>query len=209
MLGTWLAQGSPHYPWQGANQHVTYISDVGASKFGYPLFIAGSAVMVVVFNLSFISERWLRHKGRLAHNYSKTEKMLSVCAIIAAIIGGFGLIFLTIFNTRDYHPVHISMLGVFIIGYVISAIFICAEYQRLGKHFREYRILRASFWIKLAFIFIEIALAVAFGVTQYQGRYNISGYLEWIVSLVYIFYVWSVSPSHPPWPLPKITLSNV
>ena len=78
-------------------------------------------------------------------------------------------------------------------GYIVSAIFICAEYQRLGIHFREYTVLRASFWIKLAFIFIELALAIAFGVTEYRGNYNISGYLEWIVSLIYIFYVWSKS----------------
>ncbi|KAK6406794.1 hypothetical protein LTR81_018620 [Elasticomyces elasticus] len=195
MLGTWLAQGSPHYPWQGAGQHVTYISDIGASRWGYPLFIAGSAVMVVVFNLSFLSERWLRHKGRLTHNYTMIEKVLSICAIIGAIAGGFGLIFLTIFNTHLYPRTHISMLGLFIVlisaGYIISAIFICAEYQRLGIHFREYRILRASFWIKLTFIFVEGALAIAFGITEYRGNYNISAYLEWIVSLVYIFYVWS------------------
>ena len=40
-------------------------------------------------------------------------------------------------------------------GYVISAIFICAEYQRLGVHFRQHRVLRASFWMKLAFILVE------------------------------------------------------
>jgi hypothetical protein len=76
-------------------------------------------------------------------------------------------------------------------GYVISAIFICAEYQRLGIHFREHRILRISFWIKLAFIFTEVALAVAFAVEQYRKRKNISAILEWTVSLIYIFYVWS------------------
>ncbi|KAK0265807.1 hypothetical protein LTR91_023301 [Friedmanniomyces endolithicus] len=191
MLGTWLAKGSPHYAWQGVGQHVTYISDVGATRWGRPLFITGSAVMVVVFDLAFISERWLRHKGRLSHNYSTTEKAMSICAIIFAIIGAAGLIFLTIFDTKDYPTVHDSMLGVFILGYIISAIFICAEYQLLGKHFREYRILRTSFWIKLSFIFVELGLAIGFAVTEYTGRLNISGYLEWIVSLVYIFYVWS------------------
>lgn len=46
------------------------------------------------------------------------------------------------------------------VGYVVSAIFICAEYQRLGIKYREHRVLRASFWIKLFFIFVEIILAV-------------------------------------------------
>lgn len=76
-------------------------------------------------------------------------------------------------------------------GYVISAVFICAEYQRLGIHFRQHRILRISFWVKLAFIFIEVGLAIGFGVTEYKGMYNASGVLEWIVALFYIFYVWS------------------
>lgn len=49
---------------------------------------------------------------------------------------------------------------IFSVGYIISAIFACAEYQRLGIHFRQYRILRASFWIKLFFILTEIALAI-------------------------------------------------
>ena len=89
------------------------------------------------------------------------------------------------------------------LGYIISAVFICAEYQLLGKHFREYRILRTSFWIKLAFIFVELGLAIAFGVTEYKGALNVSGYLEWIVSLVYIFYVWSVSHNQPRWMRPE------
>ena len=45
-------------------------------------------------------------------------------------------------------------------GYVVSAIFICAEYQRLGIHFRQFRILRISFWIKLVFVLLEVALAI-------------------------------------------------
>ena len=50
--------------------------------------------------------------------------------------------------------------------------------------FREYRILRISFWTKLAFIFIELALVIAFGVMNYQDRYNTAAVLEWTVCLV-------------------------
>lgn len=112
MLGYWLAVGSPHYWFMGANQKIAYISDIGAT-FLQPLFIAGSATMVVVFDLAFISERWLRHKGRLTPNYSKWEAFLSICAIIAALIGAAGLILLSIFDTRQYPHVHDAMLGVF------------------------------------------------------------------------------------------------
>jgi nitrate reductase gamma subunit len=112
MLGYWLAAGSPHYEEMGANQKIAYISDIGAT-FLKPLFIAGSTVMVVIFDLAFISERWLRHKGRLTPNYSKWEAFLSVCSIIAAIIGAAGLILLTIFDTKHYPVAHDVLLGVF------------------------------------------------------------------------------------------------
>lgn len=32
---------------------------------------------------------------------------------------------------------------------------------------------------------------VAFGVLNYQKRYNTAAIFEWVVSLVYIFYIWS------------------
>ena len=45
-------------------------------------------------------------------------------------------------------------------GYIVSAIFTCWEYQRLGVKYRQHRILAASFWIKLAFILVEFVLAI-------------------------------------------------
>lgn len=168
-----------------------YISTLGATAWGKPLFITGSTVMVVLFNATFCMERWFRHKGRLVMNYNITEKILSGFAIAFAIIGGLGLILLTIFDTRRFPNVHQAMLAVFIGGYIISAIFICAEYQRLGVHWREHRILAISFWVKLGFIFLEGGLAIAFGVLERGSEVNKAAILEWIVSLCYIFYVWS------------------
>ena len=113
MLGYWLAVGSPHYSEMGANQQIAYISDIGAT-FLKPLFIAGSATMVVVFDLAFISERWLRHKARLTPNYTKREAFLSICAIFFAIIGAAGLILLTIFDTKRHPKAHDALLVVFV-----------------------------------------------------------------------------------------------
>jgi hypothetical protein len=42
--------------------------------------------------------------------------------------------------------------------------------------FREYRILRISFWTKLAFIFIELGLVIGFGVQNYRDKYNSGKY---------------------------------
>lgn len=90
-----------------------YISTLGATAWGKPLFITGSAVMVVLFNATFVLERWFRHKGRLTMNYNITEKILSGFAIAFALIGGCGLILLTIFDTRRYPNVHQAMLALF------------------------------------------------------------------------------------------------
>jgi len=198
MLGRYVAIGSPHYAWQADGQYRPYISDIGASSWGKPLFIAGSAVTVVVFDLAFISERWLRHKGRLAHNVDTSEKILSIFATLAAIVGAAGLILLTIFDEKNHDRVHVAMLCVFIAGYWVSAIFICAEYQRLGVKYREYTILAVSFWIKLFFILVELALVIAFGVLSHYKMYNEASPFEWIISLVFIFYVWSSSSTSCP-----------
>ena len=88
------------------------LKDVGAQGLK-PLFIAMSAVTVVSFDLAFILERWLRHTGRLAHNTSLTQKILSFLSIIAAIAGAAGLILLSIFDTLRHHHLHDGFLVLF------------------------------------------------------------------------------------------------
>ncbi|KAF1987719.1 hypothetical protein K402DRAFT_392522 [Aulographum hederae CBS 113979] len=190
MLLTWVTDGKPHLASMDPNQSVAYISDIGATDLK-PLFIAMSAVTVVSFDLVFIMERWLRHKGRLAHNTSWLQKILSIISIIAAIAGAAGLILLSIFDTLRHPRLHDAFLVLFIAGYVVAAIFICWEYQRLGIHHRQYRLIRMSFWIKLAFIFIEVALAIAFGVMSTKEHYNRAAVLEWVIALIYFFFVLS------------------
>ncbi|KAL9614148.1 MAG: hypothetical protein Q9167_001358 [Letrouitia subvulpina] len=72
---------------------------------------------------------------------------------------------------------------------MLSAIFICAEYQRLGVHFRQHRVLRASFWMKLFFILAEFAFAVIFVSTSFTQHQNEAAVFEWIIALVFTFYV--------------------
>ncbi|KAF4120179.1 Frag1/DRAM/Sfk1 family [Geosmithia morbida] len=167
-----------------------YMSDIGALSLK-PLFIAGSTVTVVAFSLAFAAERWLRHRGRLALNVSKNEKILAVLATIFAIIGSAGLILLTVFDTLRHHTLHYAFLGVFIGGFIISAIFVCWEYQRLGSKYPEYPLLRVSFFIKLVFIFIEASLVIAFGVLTLVDDLVHAAYLEWTISFLFGFYALS------------------
>jgi hypothetical protein len=111
-------------------QTIAYISDVGATEL-QPLFIIGAILTSVFLDLAFIYERWLRHNGRLIANGSTREKVLSVISILFAIVGTVGLILLAVFDTHSHPTLHIFFLGLFILGYMMSAIFICWEYRRL------------------------------------------------------------------------------
>jgi hypothetical protein len=167
-----------------------HLTDIGAQGLK-PLFIAMSTVTVVSFDIAFILERYLRHTGKLARNTSIWQKIYSTLSIIFAIAGAAGLILLSIFDTLRHSRLHDIFLVVFIGGYILSAIFICWEYQRLGIHFRQDSILRYSFWVKLAFILLELALAIAFGVTQRKKMWNAAAVLEWTIAFIYFFYVLS------------------
>ncbi|KAK4947792.1 hypothetical protein LTR10_013300 [Elasticomyces elasticus] len=186
----WEAIGHPIYPSMDRGQTIAYISDVGAYKLK-PLFIAGACVTTVFLDLGFLAERWLRHAGRLAPNTSRAQKVLSVIAILFAIAGSAGLILLSNFDTYHYPRLHDAFLLLFIGGYWFSAIFLCAEYQRLGIHYRSHHILRLSFWVKLTFIIVEFVLAVVFASTSYTGKPNVAAVFEWVVALVFTFYVLS------------------
>jgi len=186
----WEANGHPHLPSMEQGQTIAYISDTGAYSLK-PLFIAGAVVTTIFLDLGFMAERWLRHVGRLAPNTSTTQKVLSVLAIICAIAGSAGLILLSIFDTYRHPHLHDGFLLLFIAGYVLSAIFLCAEYQRLGIHYRSHRILRVSFWAKLTFILVEVVLAIAFASTTFTSHQNAAAVLEWVVALIFTFYILS------------------
>ncbi|KAJ5678627.1 hypothetical protein N7462_006871 [Penicillium macrosclerotiorum] len=194
MIATWARDGKPHYPSMEANQTIAYISDVGA--FGAkPLFITGSVITVVFLDLAFLSERWLRHAGQLVPNKGIFDKACAILSIFFGIAGALGLILLSIFDTYHHPRMHDGFLAMFIVGYLVSAILICAEYLRLGIFYRsQHRILFASFVIKLAFVIIEIGLAIGFGVcmkSSEKSKKNPGAILEWVIAFVFTGYILS------------------
>jgi len=190
MMLTWICDKRPYLAAYHQGQYIPYISDIGAWKLK-PLFITMGTISVLTFDLAFIGERYLRHTGRLTRNTSWWQKILSILSILFSLVGAGGLILLTIFDTLRYPQLHDVFLVAFIGGYILTAIFICAEYQRLGIHYREHRILRMSFWFKLAFILVSIALAGAFGTLSHYEHYNPAAIVEWVIALVYAFFVMS------------------
>lgn len=124
MLGTWLGQGKPHYITQDGN--IAYISDVGADILK-PLFITGSSITAVCFVASLTIERWLRHRGRLLPNMRRREKVMSSLAIASSVLGGAGVILLSVFDTKRHMRLHRVFLLVFMVGVALSAAFTVAE----------------------------------------------------------------------------------
>ncbi|KAM5449393.1 hypothetical protein MaudCBS49596_004874 [Microsporum audouinii] len=172
-------------------QSVAYISDVAAQGLK-PLFVAGCAVSSVFFVLTFISERWLRHSHRLAPNKGVYDKILSVLSIIFSMVGAAGLILLAHFDTFRHSRLHSGFLVMFIGGYLLSAIFICLEYLRLGIYYKEHKIIFLSFLTKLFFIVVELALAIAYGVLGKKRRTrNTAAIIEWVIAFIFAIYALS------------------
>ncbi|EAW11153.1 Frag1/DRAM/Sfk1 family protein [Aspergillus clavatus NRRL 1] len=193
MLANWAVRGTPIYASMEQGQTIAYISDIGAQGLK-PLFITGSVITVVFLDLAFISERWLRHSGQLVPNKGWFDKTCAIASIFFAIAGAMGLILLSCYDTLHHPHKHDGFLVMFLVGYLISALLICAEYLRLGIFYRsQHRILFTSFVIKLSFIIIEIALAIAFGVCgrSGSGKKNVAAVLEWVIALVFTGYVLS------------------
>jgi hypothetical protein len=57
--------------------------------------------------------------------------------------------------------------------------------------YREHRVLRVSFYIKLVFVVLEIILAIAFVSCTFTGHYNAGAVLEWIIAFIFSAYVFS------------------
>ena len=190
LLIVWCVEGEPHLPSMSSSQTIAYISDTGAYGLK-PLFIAGAVVTTIFLDAGFAAERWLRHTGRLVPNTSTFQKVLSGLAIGCGLGGSAGLILLSIFDTYHHPHLHDGFLLLFIAGYVLAAVFLCAEYQRLGIHYRNHRILRISFWVKLCFIIVEVILAIVFASTTFGNHQNVAAVVEWAIAFIFTAFILS------------------
>ncbi|KAF7330278.1 hypothetical protein MVEN_02465700 [Mycena venus] len=206
MLITWLAQGGTSRPrYSSQSQSIAYISDVGADILK-PLFIVGCSITAVAFFLSLVIERYLRHSGRLIPTMRRREKVFSVLAVLGSVIGGAGLILLSVFDTKRHMNLHRVFLLMFMVGVALSAIFTCIEvhaplrslsayspdcqYRWISKDFHYLRELRAAYIAKGIIVSILVVLAIAFGAALFTRKaFNAGAILEWTISLGFTFYL--------------------
>ncbi|KAG7089904.1 hypothetical protein E1B28_011537 [Marasmius oreades] len=185
MLITWLAQGRPHYVSMDGN--IAYISDIGADILK-PLFIVGCSITAVSFFLSLVIERYLRHSGRLLPNMRTRERVMNTLAAFGALIGGVGLILLSVFDTKRHSSLHRLFLLIFMIGVALSALFTVMEYRWLSKDFWGVKELRRAYKAKGFIAGILVVLAIAFGVALFK-RVNVGAVLEWTIAFGFTFYM--------------------
>ncbi|KAH7025054.1 Frag1/DRAM/Sfk1 family-domain-containing protein [Microdochium trichocladiopsis] len=193
LLLYWIvATSSTHYSSMSPEQTIAFISDVGASTLK-PLFVTGCILTSVLLDASFLCDWFLRRRGRLLPNETRTERVLSGLTVAFAVVGMVGLCCLAGFDTARFPRLHLVFLFFFIVGYLISAVCICAQYRRLGKRYLENPLLRTSYRIKLAFVVVEFLLAVTFVALLVRGGeyYNRAAVVEWVLALVFSFYAFS------------------
>lgn len=113
LITSWILKGSAHYPEMWPMQHLPYISNIGASEWGHPLFIIGAAITAASFSVTFVSERWLRHKGHLIHSNSIWGTFFWAVAALFTAVGTCAQVLLTVFCVRRHAYTHYSMVAVF------------------------------------------------------------------------------------------------
>ncbi|KAJ4480040.1 Frag1/DRAM/Sfk1 [Lentinula aciculospora] len=187
MLITWLATGRPHYVSMTSNQHIPLISDIAADILK-PLFITSCSITAVTFILDLVFERYLRHSGRLVPDMRTRERVFSSLAILGSVLGGAGLILLSIFDVRRHKPFHDSFLLVFIVGVALSAIFTVVEFRWIHKDFQYAPLLKRSYWMKSVIAGVLIILAIAFAGTEFKVV-NVGAIFEWIIAMGFTFYL--------------------
>ncbi|GMM40151.1 Sfk1 protein [Hanseniaspora uvarum] len=147
--------------------------------------------------------------------FTEHEKNLIYAALFFAFLGSAGIFFCSVFNTRDFHHAHFSMVGLFLAGLAISVILTGTSFILTGKdvYIKEHNVLEHSigykFWtkeyytkmlanvwlisgvIKLVWVIIAIVFAICFGAID---KNDISAVFEWLVAFWYgiIFIIWSV-----------------
>lgn len=200
MLALWSNDGFPSYTWMNhPEQKILYLSDIAAeSGFHQSIFIGCSAAQGALFVLALTTETYLRNVGWLRPNHRTWGQICSGVAIGFALVGQLGILFVAIFNTREYHHAHISLLVVFIVFVGISAVCSCVEYYALDRGYVHKRHMIWGFWLKVVWFIVELVMVIVFGSTQHN-HVNVPAVFEWIICFLYPFYhlilAWDLWPA--------------
>lgn len=97
----------------------------------------------------------------------RRERLFAWLAVLGALLGGAGLVLLSIFDTKRHTSLHRVFLLVFMLGVALSALFSIVEYRWISKDFGGYRALRRAYIMKGIIAGLLIALAIGFAGALY------------------------------------------
>lgn len=209
MLSAWSIQGHPIYAFMGqVQQDPVYISDIGATNL-QPLFISCAGFQAIFFVGTLIMEYYLRTTIKLQPYVSTKQPKFAIASIVCAAIGQLGILFVSIFNTKNFHRVHMSMVGVFIAFCFFACVFnffnsfifgnfpqrLHPNHERVifGKH-RWANLYMLSFFLKCLWLAAAAAFAICFGALMESGKDSLSAVFEWTISFWYglLLLMWAI-----------------
>lgn len=198
LLGFWRADDLRQY--QRDEATIVFVSDVGAAH--HPFFIGLCCTTAGLYILTVLIERQLRHARRIPGSTRRRTTIYDIFSVIFAIIGGLGLIFLSIFDAFQHPTAHWLCTLVFILGTAISVLFQVLEVFELAKgHPSRRGVLLATAIIKSVIFIFAILVAITFAALYGTCRGNAppsdarcnritsaAAVCEWTVSFVLFFY---------------------
>ncbi|KAI3404636.2 hypothetical protein KGF56_002581 [Candida oxycetoniae] len=189
-------------------QNPVYLSDIGATNL-QPLFISCAGFQAIFFVGTLLMGMYLRKVSKIQPYISHHQPRLAIASIICSIIGQLGILFVSIFNTKNYHHVHMAMVGIFIAfiflacccDFGITYIFGTRPFDLdpvhrstvFGKAKRA-NLYYVSFFAKIIWICAAICFAAAFGHYMKVGRDSKSAVFEWLILFWYglLLVLWSM-----------------
>lgn len=208
MLACWGAQGRPIYSFMTGHQNPVYLSDIGATNLK-PLFISCAGFQGIFFVGTLLLEFFLRKTGRLQPWVLTKQPIFSIISIIFAIIGELAILMVSIFDTKNFHTAHISMVGVFIGGIFFACLFnffntfifgnmpqrLNPDHEKVvfGKR-RWDNLYMVSFFGKILWLIVAIVLAACFGYYMKHDEDTLLARFEWAICFWYGFLLilWSL-----------------
>ncbi|KAK6203458.1 Frag1/DRAM/Sfk1 [Scheffersomyces amazonensis] len=210
LLVAWSIQGHPIYAFMGPeHQDPVYISDIGATNL-QPLFISCAGFQAIFFVGTLALDLYLREKHKLQPFIKSRQHKLAIISIICAVIGQLGILFVSIFNTKNFKYVHLSMVAIFIAFSFFACFFnffnsftFGNNPQLLSPYHKEdvifgykkwHNLYMVSFWMKAFWLVAAFFFAVLFGAFMKSGHDSTSAIFEWLISFWYglLLVMWSI-----------------
>lgn len=199
MVGAWVRDGSPTYPAYDESNVPTPLERIGVIlEPGF--FIAFVVIHAIVFCVSMYLEFFHRKIGKLIKFIKpKVQTRLAYASLSIGVIGQVFFVVQAIVSTVYIHnharakSHYAILLATFAVLVMVSLALNFTNYYIMGQYYRMYvngerwNKFMISFVVKISWLVVTIALAVACCVLYVKGSKTPSSVLEWCFHFWYGF----------------------